>query len=178
RRLLNSIPESRYALEKLEAAKNTEKNMQDLLAMRNNQAELSKQMELQDKGVSYKIIDPAVTPVTPVSPNRRKLLLMSISAGLAGAAGVLFLIDQLDTSVKLIDNLKPLGLPILAVIPLIKSEEEICSARERDLKIYAVSSMYFSLILMVVVLELISSSIFETAVYRMHLPQIFARFFK
>jgi polysaccharide chain length determinant protein (PEP-CTERM system associated) len=178
RRLLSSIPSSKYALEKLEAAKATQKNMQDLLSTRNNQAELSKQMGIQDKGTSYKIVDPAVTPVSPVSPNRRKLLMMSIAVGLGGAAALVFLLDQMDNSVKLVDSLKPLGLPILAVIPFIKSEDEIRAAQTRNFRIYVASGACFSLIVGIFLMEVLGVTLFESVISTSHLPQLFAGFFK
>ncbi len=178
RKLLSSIPASKNSLEKLEAAKATEKTMHDLLSLRSNQAELSKQMEIQDKSVSYRIVDPAVTPVTPVSPNRKKLLLMSMAAGLAGAAGLLLLLDRLDDSVKLVDSLKPLGFPILAVIPFIKSEDEIRVYKERSFKVYVASGVYFSLILTVFLMEILGISIMQKLFLKLHLPQLFSGFFK
>lgn len=178
RGLLASIPSSKYLLEKLEAEKATQKTMHDLLAMRSSQAEMSKQMGLQDKGTNFRIVDPAVTPVAPVSPNRKKLLLMSIAAGFAGGAALLLLLDKLDHSVKLVDSLSSFGLPILAVIPLIKSTEEVRAEQQRDLKILALSGVYFSLIIMVFLMELLGIRLFENLVIRLHLPQLFSSFFK
>ena len=152
--------------------------MHDLLSARSNQAELSKQMEIQDKGISYRIVDPAVTPVAPVSPNRIRFLLISMVAGLAGASGLLLILDRLDVSIKLVDSLRPLGLPILAVIPFIKSEEELRTARDMDFKVYAASCAYFSLVLSVFLMELLGISTIESLVYKLHLPQIFTGFFK
>lgn len=178
RGLLASIPSSKNVLEKLEAAKATQKTTHDLLAMRNNQVEMSMQMGLQEMGTKFKIVDPAVTPITPVSPNRKKLLLFSIVMGFAGGAGILLLLEKLDNSVKLVDALKPLGLPILAVIPLIKSIEEVHAEQRRDMKIFAMGSAYFSLILMVLLMELLGIGLVEEIVVKLHLPQMFASLFK
>ena len=178
RGLLGSIPSSKNALAKLEDVKSSQKNMHDLLAMRSNQAELSKQMGIQDKGISYKIIDPAVIPGSPVSPNCRKLLLTSIAAGFAAAAALLLLLDQLDSSVRLVDSLRAIDLPLLAVIPFIKNEAEIRSARRQEVRVYAGAALYFSLILSVLLLDLLGITWFAKAVSLAHLPQLFAGFFK
>ena len=51
--------------------------------------QVSTQAELQTKEGTFKIVDPAVLPITPVSPNRIKIILLGIIAGLAGAAGLI-----------------------------------------------------------------------------------------
>jgi polysaccharide chain length determinant protein (PEP-CTERM system associated) len=176
--LLAGIPYSKNMLEKLEEAEKMQKSVHDLLAKRNNQVEMSIQMGLQEVGTKFKVVDPAVTPVAPVSPNRRKLLLMSIMAGFAGGATILLLLEKLDHSVKLVDTLKPLGLPILAVIPLIKSLDEVLEEQRRDKKIFAISGAYFSLILAIFLMELLGIGLFEKMVLKLHLPQMFLPFFK
>lgn len=176
--LLASIPSSQNTLEKLEAAKATQKTMHDLLAMRSSQAEMSKQMGLQEKGTNFRIVDPAVVPVNPVSPNRKKLLLMSIVAGFAGGASILLLLEKLDDSVKLVDTLKQLDLPVLAVIPLIKSKEEVLIEKQNDLRIFAISGAYFSLIIAIFLMEVLGISLFEKIVEALHLPRLFSSFFK
>jgi polysaccharide chain length determinant protein (PEP-CTERM system associated) len=178
RKLLASIPSSKNVLEKLEAAKATQKNMHDLLSMRSSQAEMSKQMGLKDKDTNFRVVDPAVTPVSPVSPDRKRLLLMSIAAGLAGGIGMLLLMDQLDPSIRLVDSLKPLGLPVLAVIPLIKSPEEIKAENVWTTKVFAAGGAYFAVIIAVLLMEVTGIKLVETIVAYLHLPQIFAVFFK
>lgn len=176
--LLASIPSSKNLLEKLEATRATQKSTHDLLAMRNNQVEMSMQMGLQEIGAKFKVIDPAITPLKPVSPNRKKLLMLSIIAGLAGGAGLLMLFEKLDNTVKLVDSLKPLGIPIMAVIPLIKSIEEVQEERHHDMKIALVSGAYFSLILLVVMMELFGIGLFENIIIKLHLPQLLSPFLK
>jgi len=78
--LLGNIPNQKYSLERLEMAKVSQKGMRDLLDVRNNQAELAKQIGMRDKDVCYRVIDPAVISYTPVSPNRKKLLLLNLLA--------------------------------------------------------------------------------------------------
>ena len=68
------------------------------LVARYGQSEISKQMELKDKSTSFRIIEAAVTPEFPASPNRPAIvmilsficsLLCILSSAIVDASGVL-----------------------------------------------------------------------------------------
>jgi polysaccharide biosynthesis transport protein len=107
-------------------------------------SEVSSQVEVQDKAATFRIIDPAVLPTIPVSPNRVLILLLGIVVGIAGGFGIVFLLDYLDPSVKSVDVLKSLGVTILAVIPHIDvvNVKEIVWRRRKDVLLYGVSGLY------------------------------------
>jgi len=151
--LLSSVPGAKASLEKLEAEKNNQRMMYDQLFTRNDQSEVSKQMELQDKSATFRIVDPAVLPIIPVSPKRIMIIVIGIVAGLAGGLGLLILRDYVDQSIRMVSSLKPLGFPVLAVIPLMKGDDVIQLERERDRKLYLLSGCWFSIILLVLLLE-------------------------
>ena len=115
--------------------------------------ELSTQAELQDKAGTFKIVDPAVLPITPVSPNRIKIILLGIVAGLAGAAGLIVLLDVLDDSIKSVDAIKSLGIPVLAIIPHIQDPHALIKSRRKDICFYTLSGLYVVLLGAVIVLE-------------------------
>lgn len=156
--LQREAPTAKAALEKLEQEKNNRKTIYEQLVARHGQAEVSKQMEVQDKSTIFRIVDPAVTPVKPISPDRVKIILLGIFAGLAGGLGVLMLFDYLDHSVKSVDPLKRLGMPILAVIPKITTPEELLQRKKIDMRTYKIAGVYFSLILTVLAVEAIGIS--------------------
>lgn len=174
-RTLASIPTAKASLEKLQGEKNNEKMMYDLLHLRQNQSEVSKQMELQDKSTTYRVVDPAVTPMTPVSPNRLKILLMGIVAGVGGAFGLIILRDFLHSSVMLVDSLKEFNLPVIAIIPLIKNDEELAAIRRSDRRVYLFSFAGFSVIMVVLVAELLGKPWMDHLMNRLYLPQVASR---
>ncbi len=144
---LKNIPEEKKALTALERERNTYVGIYKQLLSRVGQAEVSKQMEMQDKSTSFRIVDPAILPTAPVSPDRIKLALFGIIAGLAAGIGVVFLFEYFDTSIKEVDTLKSyLGLPVLAVIPKIVTDTDIKKKRRLDIKVYAISIVYLSII--------------------------------
>jgi polysaccharide biosynthesis transport protein len=142
-------------LEKLERERDYQKALYEQLVNRQGQSEISKQLEVQDKATTFRIIDPAVAPARPISPDRVKMILMGILAGLAAGVGIALLLDKTDNSVKSVDSLKMLGLPVLAAIPSIRNPAEHALKRKKDIRVFAAAGAYFSLILMVLAYEVL-----------------------
>jgi len=111
----------------------------DLLA-RMGQSEVTKQMEIGNKASTFRIVDPAVLPEVPVSPNMLKMFLFAIVGGLGSGIGIVFFLENLDNRVRDEKFLESLGLEVLAVVPNIADPEEIkreeevifCSLLVRD----------------------------------------------
>lgn len=170
--LLSTVPATKSTLKKLEESTESQKNMFDLLNMRQQQSEVSKQAGVQDKSGSYRIVDPAVAANYPVSPKRPRIMLMGIAAGIAAGLGLLLLLDNLDPSVRQIEPLRLTGLPIMAVIPLIRSEEEIASQKKKDWLLYVFSTCYFSFLLIIVLMEVMKVTLLDRIFSKLNLPDI------
>ncbi|GAB7026170.1 XrtA system polysaccharide chain length determinant [Geotalea toluenoxydans] len=171
RAMLRNIPAARAELEQLERDKANQKQVYDQLVTRHGQSEFSKQMEVEDKGTTFRVVDPAVLPVKPTSPNRIAIILGGIAGGLAAAFGLVLLLDYYDESVKSLDGLKALGLPVLAVIPKMQIPAEIRQQKAYDVRLYAISACYFSLILIVLLLELMQIPLFSSSLNSLQLKQ-------
>lgn len=80
-----------------------------------------KQRELEITGTrpdNIKISSHAVTPVTPIGPQRNRNIIVAFLISFAAGIGLAFLMDYLDDSVKTSDDVgRHLGLPTLALIP-------------------------------------------------------------
>lgn len=71
-----------------------------------------------NKNVHVKVIDDAVTPKAPTSPNTSKNVLVALIIGVVAALVVSFLRDYFDVKVKYNDDMTTLcNIPILATIP-------------------------------------------------------------
>lgn len=162
--MLRSIPVAKTNLEQLEQEKNNQKALYETLVARHGQSEVSKQMEVQDKSTTFRIVDPAIMPIKPVSPDRVKLMLIGIAAGLAAGMGVLVLIDMFDRSVKNADALKVLGVQVLAVIPRITDPAETARARRSDLRLYLLVGTCFLVILSFLITEAVGFSVVDKVV--------------
>lgn len=161
RALLQRIPTASSELQELERQKNKESELYEELISRHGKSEVSQQMEVQDKATTFRIVDPAVLPIKPVSPNRIKIILMGIIAGLALAAGLVFALDNFDQSVKSQDSLKKLGVPVLAVIPVISNPVDILQNRKKDMRLYRIAGAYFSVILLILLMEVMDITLID-----------------
>lgn len=153
--LLRNIPSAKAGLDKLELEKNNQKNIYDQLFARHGQSEVSKQMEVQDKSTTFRVVDPAILPAKPVSPDRLRIMLMGIVVGIVGSFGILLLLEQMDTSVKDVNFVKGFNIPILAVIPHISDSRELAVQRRRTTRLFTVASIYFLFILCFPAMELL-----------------------
>jgi len=153
--LLRNIPSAKAGLDKLELEKNNQKNIYDQLFARHGQSEVSKQMEVQDKSTTFRIVDPAALPSVPISPNRLAIMLMGIVAGLAGSFGILLALEQMDNSVKDARFVKGFGVPVLAVIPHIPDPQEVAVQRRRATRLFAFTGVYFLFLLSFPAMEIL-----------------------
>lgn len=114
---LQKLPEIRTELAALEQAKNNENTIYQQLVSRYGQSEVSKQMELQDKAVSFRIIDSAVLPTTYTFPNRPLIILGGIFVGFALA--LLYIVGQdiLRGKIRSRADLEKMRMEVLATLP-------------------------------------------------------------
>ena len=97
-----------------------------------SEAKTAQNLETDRKGERFTLIDPPLPPEEPISPNRTLVLIAGfiLSGGLA--AGVLWLLETLDDSVRSrVDLLKLTGVPPLALVPHIETEAERRAGRRR-----------------------------------------------
>ncbi len=150
---LKTMPTEKKALTDLEMERDTLKKIYEELVSRQGQAQVAKHMETQDKATTFRILDPAILPDKPVSPDRLRIILMGIAAGLAGGAGLTLFLDRVDSSVKTIDALKAFKVPVLATIPAIYKEEEMIKKRKQDIRLVKIAAGYVIVIAGIVVME-------------------------
>jgi uncharacterized protein involved in exopolysaccharide biosynthesis len=130
----------------------TKKIYEDLLATL-RKSEVSTQLEVQDKVGAFRIVDPAIVPTKPLSPNMTMMLLLAIVGGVAAGTGLVLLLDMSDHSVKSVDILKKMGLPVLAVISTIRTEQEAAAVRRKDRIVYAIGCVYCAALIGIAAIE-------------------------
>ena len=103
-------------------------NMQESyksLLNRKLEAEIAVNMEKKQKGEQFNIIDPARLPIKPVSPDLKRLFMVILAAGLGLGAGLIFLLDFLNSSLKDPEKFEDdLGLAVLATIPKVYQKKD------------------------------------------------------
>jgi len=95
-------------------------------------ARLSESLEQRQQGEQFRVTEKALPPTAASAPNQSRLLVVSLALSIGLAAGLVFLAEQLDTSLHTIDELKAVStLPVLISIPQIVTEGDIRRRRWR-----------------------------------------------
>ncbi len=139
---LREVPEQRKELDRLIQERGSARKIYEELLLRLGQSEVSKQMEIGDKATTFRIVDPAILPRVPVSPNMLKMILLAVAAGLGSGVGLVMLLEKQDASVKGIEDLKAFGVPVLVQIPTIVDGEVVRRRKIRDRWLYLASAGY------------------------------------
>lgn len=107
----------------------TLRKYQDLLA-KGLESELSENMEKKQKGEQFQVIDPANFPLKAFRPNRQRIILVGLLAGLAAGFGLAFLWETLDRSFKHSEELNGyIDLPVLATLPAVLTRGSVLDER-------------------------------------------------
>ena len=111
----------------------TRQNYQRLLD-RLYEAKRAESMEIRQQGEQFRVLDFARSPETPVSPDRNRIALIFLALGLGTGAGVIFLMEILDNSVKSIKQLENLTQDIVCIsaIPLAPTQQDIRKGRIKN----------------------------------------------
>ena len=95
------------------------------LLKKQQDSKMAKNAETRQLGQRFKMIEPARVPERPFEPDRGRLRLMGLAAGLAVGLLLVGLLEYRDTSFKTDDDIaRILTLPVLAVVPLMQSASE------------------------------------------------------
>ena len=125
----------------------TRANYESLLKKRND-SELATSLELRQQGEHFRILDPPSLPVKPHSPNRLKLSLLGLAAGLvlggAASAGAEMIDDRLYSE-KDLEELGPVD--VLSELPAITTEAEEKKKQKIAVLGWAGASLGFVMIL-------------------------------
>lgn len=162
---LRELPAIRTELAELEQRKNNETRIYEQLVARFGQSEVSKQMELQDKAVTFRVIDAAVTPLWPISPIRYLFLLGGIVLSIVAAGGGIVLMDLVRMKIRSAGDLKRYEVKILAKLPRIAAPDYPKWERRRSFAI-GLTLCFLLCVCVLAVLEFLRLPYMEQAIAR------------
>jgi len=93
-------------------------------------AKIAASLERKQAGEQFKVLDLARIPEKPFSPNRVRLNILGALFGLGIGLGLVVLLEFFDSTFKTDDDIiSALNLPVLALIPLMRTTQEVLRAR-------------------------------------------------
>jgi uncharacterized protein involved in exopolysaccharide biosynthesis len=128
-------------------------NIYNMLLQKLETAKITQRLEASKSGTRYTIIDPPRLPLRPVKPNKFKVVLLGLFAGMASGAGLVFGREFMDRSFMDIEDAKEnLELPILGAISRLTTQEEIDKEKYRKNKLITVALASSSVLIIAVML--------------------------
>jgi polysaccharide chain length determinant protein (PEP-CTERM system associated) len=104
------------------------------LLAKKEESQIAANLERGEIGEQFKLLDPARTPEKPISPDRPRINIVGMIAGLAIGLALIGLLEYRDTTFKTDDEITSLlAVPVLAVVPLMQSDLDRRQALRRRL---------------------------------------------
>ena len=155
---LDAVPTRESELVELTRDYTTLQTSYQSLLQKREDSKIAANLERRNIGEQFRVLDPARVPERPFSPNRLIINLAGAAAGLA--LGLLFVgfLEYRDSSLKFEQDVERLlNLPVLALVPLMMSDDEMRRARVRH-------ATFVSFVTLVVVV----GSVVAVALWRVH----------
>ncbi|HDZ12892.1 MAG TPA: polysaccharide biosynthesis tyrosine autokinase [Bacteroidetes bacterium] len=117
---MDTLPDKSLQLARLERAKKLNENIYLMMKQKYEESRITKAGQIG----KIRIIDQALPPQFPVSPKKKMNLLLAVLIGLGMGVGIAFFLEYIDNSIKTIEDVEQLRLPLLAAIPEIEPEKQ------------------------------------------------------
>jgi polysaccharide chain length determinant protein (PEP-CTERM system associated) len=98
----------------------TKRIYEDMLE-RKETARLSMTLNIEGQGVTYRIQEPALPPLSPIGLRSLHFVIVGPFVGLFAILGLVIVYILLDPRIRFASRLSELGVPVLAVIPHVKT---------------------------------------------------------
>jgi polysaccharide chain length determinant protein (PEP-CTERM system associated) len=145
---LNSTPIREQQLSDLTRDYDQSKANYDSLLKKQMQSQLATNLEKRQQGEQFRIIDPPSLPKKPVSPDRLKLSMMGLVAGLLFGLGVAILVETVEDNVRSEEEVtRIVNVRILAGVPHLYSPAEEKKRRIRQVLEWGCASVMLMVML-------------------------------
>jgi capsular polysaccharide biosynthesis protein len=113
-------------------------------------AKIAKNIEVENKGERFVLIEAPLLPESPIKPNRKLIIIGGLVASILASVGLVILMDLMSKGVRGVDAIASvMGIQPIAAIPYIKSDAE------EKRKIYMMYYVVFGVVSMVLIALLV-----------------------
>ncbi len=127
--IMASLPEAEVEQAQLERRMRINEQIYNLLLSRLHDARIMEASTISD----VRIINRAELPSGPVSPNKQKILLLALVAGLFLSGGTVFGFEQFKTSFSTIESIeRECTVPVISIVPHLTKKQ---SVRKREIAV-------------------------------------------
>ncbi len=127
-----------------------------MLLRRLEEARISKELQADEEGEKYRVVDPPREAVNPIKPNRARIILLGLLFGFAAGLGIVFSLEYMDHSIKdLYDARDFFKYPILGTIPAIVIEEDVKKTRKIDIAGALLVMFYVAMLVFLILREFV-----------------------
>ena len=118
---INAVPESQARLAQLDREIVAATDLRDRFKRQQESSTISQALVEDMSSAKYRVVEPAKLPLSPVWPDRQRILLMGIILGLFIGGAAAMLIELLDNSFRKVEDVEEtLGLTVLGIAPKIE----------------------------------------------------------
>jgi polysaccharide chain length determinant protein (PEP-CTERM system associated) len=129
---VDAVPTREAELTALTRDYETLKNAYTNLLAKREDSKIAVNLERNQIGEQFKVLDPARVPERPYSPNVMKIDFVGAAMGLMLGVALVGFLEYRDTSFKTEEDvMQLLKLPVLALVPMMASERETRARRRR-----------------------------------------------
>ncbi len=129
---VDAVPTRQAELTELTRDYDTLQKTYSSLLSKREESKVAANLERNQSGEQFKVLDPARVPERPASPDVLKIDLAGMMLGLMIGVGLVGLLEYRDTTFKTEAEIRQLlQLPVLALIPMMASERERRTRRRR-----------------------------------------------
>ena len=126
-------PQVELAMTKILRDYETVRQRYEELLAKSLSARMAEELERRQKGEQFRIIDPAVAPAKPFSPDFKKIMFMAAVAGLGLGCGLAYLREMMDPCFYDSDEIEAdLKTNVIINMPMADLRQKIAKTRKRE----------------------------------------------
>jgi uncharacterized protein involved in exopolysaccharide biosynthesis len=127
--IAESVPRQQQEYARLMRDRKVNETIYQLLLEKFESAKISKQLDGTAETAKFKVIEPARLPITPIKPDKNRIIMIGFALGLCLGAGIIVLREFINTSYKSVEEVKDeIQLPVIGAISVIS-----CDKPDKDL---------------------------------------------